>query len=97
VQGWTGTLRELIKAYEEAKGVKYQIDFADPREAAAKQEEARLAGDDVMESVYSIKPLLAGGHGVADGAKGSKVDNGLFQFVPETPAETFGGIFRKGV
>jgi hypothetical protein len=93
VQGWTGPLEQLIAALEEARGRKYEVEFVDVAEVLAKQEEARRAGDGLQEMMYSIKPLLASGYGVADGT--GSVDNNLFKFEPEQPVETFRRVFGQ--
>jgi hypothetical protein len=91
VQGWTGKLGELITALETARDKKYQVSYVDISEARKKQEEARLAEDDLNEMIYDIKGLLASGYGVADGT--GKLDNDLFHFTPEQPLQTFQRVF----
>lgn len=56
-------------------------------EAVAKEKQAKQIGDELGEVMWSIRPLVASGFGVADGAPGSKLDNGLFDFVLETMEE----------
>jgi hypothetical protein len=94
VQGWTGKLEQLIEELEKARGSgqKYQISWLDVAEANQKEEQARTVGDDSSEMVYSIKTLLASGHGVADGV--GPLDNHLFDFQPETPRQTFERMFK---
>ncbi len=91
VQGWRGTLRSLIDALEAARDRKYRIRFVSPEDARTKQEEARLARDDLTEMMFSIKPLLGSGFGVADGT--DPLDNDLFNFKPEQPVDTFRRTF----
>jgi NmrA-like family len=93
VQGWTGAFQDLVAEMEKAKGVKYTITYAEAEEVAAKQEEARVAGEDWPQMKYSIMPLVASGYGVADGV--GELDNHLFDFVPETSAQTFARVFGK--
>lgn len=92
VQGWTGKLEDLIGELEAARGQKYRVTWADVAEAHEKEEQARVNGEDWPEMMYSIKTLLASGHGLADGV--GKLDNGLFDFEPEQPRETFERVFN---
>ncbi len=92
IQGWTGSVEDLVAALEEARGRKYTVTYEDV--AKAKEEGARLSGDDVQEMMYSIKPLLTSGAGVADGT--GELDNHLFQFEPEHPVQTFQRLFGSG-
>ncbi|KIW91421.1 uncharacterized protein Z519_08317 [Cladophialophora bantiana CBS 173.52] len=92
VQGWTGKIEDLIAELEQTRGVKYQITWVDVSEAKELEEQARVNEDDFSEMMFSIKPLLASGYGVADGV--GKLDNGLFDFKQETPRETFARIFK---
>jgi hypothetical protein len=93
VQGWTGTLDELIAILQDVRGHKYEVTYLDPKEAIDKQEEARLRGDDDSEMMYSIKTLLASGFGVADGA--GELNNKQFDFKPEHPRATLRRVFAK--
>jgi hypothetical protein len=63
------------------------VTYPDSAEAAENQERARLAGDKLGEMMWSLKPLVASGYGVVDGA--GKLDNGLFDFRPKIAEETF--------
>jgi hypothetical protein len=92
VQGTKTTFAALVDALGAAKGVNYETQYLDPKGAAAKQEEARLAGDEQGEMMWSIRPLIASGFGIADG-NSAKVDNELFDFTPETLQETFKRIY----
>lgn len=75
-----------------ARGVKYLARYVDPAEAAVKEEEARLDGDDAGEMAWSVRPLIASGFAVAD-PEGTKLDNALFDFTPETIAETLSRVY----
>ena len=89
ITGCETTFQGIIEALNVAKGVKYKIYYRDPAEAAAKEEKARLDGDTLGEMMWSIRPLLASGFGVADGTPGSRLDNELFDFIPESIEATF--------
>ena len=93
VTGTKTTFQGLVDALGAARGVKYKVHYLHPEEAAVKQEQARLAGDDLSEMMWSIKPLVASGFGIADGA-GSKLDNGLFDFKPESMQDTFERVYK---
>ena len=86
VQGWTGKIEDLIGEFEQVRGAKYQITWVDTKDAQEWEEQTRVKEDDWLEMQYSIKPLLAGGYGIADGV--GKLDNDMFDFKPETPKET---------
>jgi hypothetical protein len=92
VQGAKITFQALVDALGAAKGVKYETKYLPSEEAAAKEEEARLNGDEFAEMMWSIRPLIASGFGIADG-HGAKLDNGLFDFIPETIEETFKRVY----
>ena len=77
-----------------AKGVLYKTHYSPVEEAVEKQRQAKRDGDELGEVMWSIRPLVASGYGVADGAPGSTLDNGLFDFVPETMEETLARLFR---
>jgi hypothetical protein len=53
-----------------------------------KEEQVRLEGNELSEMMWSIRPLVSSGYGVADG-EGTALDNGLFDFTPERMDETF--------
>ena len=93
VQGWTGKIETLIGELEKARGARYQVSWADAKEAKKLEEQARVNEEDWPEMMYSIKPLLASGCGVADGVGG--LDNPLFDFQPEEPRKTFERVFNK--
>lgn len=83
----------LVAALSKARGREYDVTYLDPAEAAEKQEEARRAGDELGEMMWSIRPLVASGYGVADGDGSGRLDNGLFGFTPETVEETFRRVY----
>lgn len=58
-----------------------------------KGEQARLEGNELSEMMWSIRPLVSRGYEVADG-EGTALDNGLFDFTPETMDETFTRILK---
>ena len=91
VQDWTGQVEQLIGELEKVRGSKYEITWMDSKEAKELEEQARLDEEDLQEMMYSIKPLLASGYGVADGV--GKLDNDLFDFKPEMPGDTFARLF----
>ena len=93
VGGTSTTFQNLVDSLGIARGVKYKTQYLPPAEAAVKEEQARLVGDEHAEMMWSIKPLIASGFGVADGA-GAKLDNGLFDFTPETMNETFKRMYK---
>jgi hypothetical protein len=43
--------------------------------------------------MWSIRPLIGSGFGIADG-DGAKLDNDLFDFLPETLEETFKRVYE---
>jgi hypothetical protein len=92
VHGTKTTFQGLVDALGAARGVKYETQYLEPVEAAKKQEKARLAGDEETEMMWSVRPLIASGFGIADG-EGQKLDNGLFDFKPETMQETFKRVY----
>jgi len=57
-----------------------------------RQDQARLRGDEQQEMMLAIRPLVASGYAVADG-DGTELDNGLFDFRPETLTETFERVY----
>lgn len=83
----------LVAALSKARGREYTATYLDPAEAAEKQDEARHAGDELGEMMWSIRPLVASGYGVADGDGSGRLDNGLFGFTPETVEETFRRVY----
>jgi hypothetical protein len=79
----------LVHALGKAKGVTYTTKYLPVEEAAVKEEQAKLEGDEIGEMMWSIRPLIASGFRAADGVLRSKLDNEQFDFTPETMVETF--------
>jgi hypothetical protein len=84
------TWTQLVALLEEIQGVKYQVTYIDPKEAAKKQEEARLRGDEEGEILWA---------GMTVGPSGKVVvplplDNDKFQFKPETLKETLQQVLK---
>ncbi|KAF8120929.1 hypothetical protein K438DRAFT_1701261 [Mycena galopus ATCC 62051] len=79
VRGDHVTWRQLIALLEEVQGVKYQVTFIDPQEAAKKQEEARQRGDEEAELMWAGKTLGPSGKVVVP----LPLDNDKFDFKPE--------------
>jgi len=73
--------------------VKNETQYLEPAEAAKKQEQARLARDEDVEMMWNVRPLVASGFVIADG-EGKKLNNGIFDFRPETIEETFMRVCR---
>jgi hypothetical protein len=82
----------LVDALGAARGVEYETQYLDPAEAAVEEEKARLAGNEEAEMMWSIRPLVASGFGIADGDR-KELDNALFDFKPETMEETFKRLY----
>jgi hypothetical protein len=91
VQGWSGPLTKLVQALETARGCSYRVNYTDAEVARHKEEACRTRGDDVGEMMFSIKPLLASGFGIADGV--GPLDNHRFDFEPEQPETVFRRVF----
>jgi hypothetical protein len=91
VAGSTGSWKNLIDTLGEVQGVTYTYTSLDPSEAAKEEEKARLAGDIGNELGWSAKPLATTGGALVGPLENGKVvlDNDKFNFVPETPKETF--------
>jgi len=88
------TFQELVVALGKSKGVKNTTKYLLVEEAAVKEEKAKLAGDEIGEMMWSIRPLIASVFGVADGVLGSKLNNELFDFTPKTMVETFDRFYK---
>lgn len=85
------TWKELIETLEEVQGVKYTTTCF-PRDLAIEEEKkAFVAGDVNSQLVWSAKPLAASGYADLQGP----LDNDVFDFVAETPKETFQKLFGK--
>jgi hypothetical protein len=54
-----GLAQPFSDALSKARGRDYKVTYLDPAEAAEKQEQARLAGDELGEMMWSIRPLVA--------------------------------------
>jgi hypothetical protein len=80
-----------MEALGEVQGVKYEINYLDPREAAEKEEAARVAGDTEAEMLWVAKTLFATGVAHLHGP----LDNARFSFTPENVKETLKRLFGK--
>jgi hypothetical protein len=84
VRGDQVTFEQLIALLEEVQGVKYQAKFFDPQEAAEKQEEARLRGDEEGELMWAGRTNIPAGRVIIP----LPLDNDKFGFKPEPIKET---------
>ncbi|KAJ6528933.1 hypothetical protein B0H19DRAFT_968764 [Mycena capillaripes] len=84
VRGDQVTFTQLIALLEEIQGVKYQTKFFDPQEAAKKQEEARLRGDEEGELMWAGRTNIPAGRVIIP----LPLDNEKFGFKPEPIKET---------
>ncbi|KAJ7921431.1 hypothetical protein B0H13DRAFT_1708208 [Mycena leptocephala] len=91
VAGETLTWGALMELLEQVQGVTYKTTYLDPKEAAEKEEEARVAGDVDAELLWSGKTAFATGIAHLRGP----LDNAKFSFAPETTKETFQRLFGK--
>jgi hypothetical protein len=80
-----------MKILEEVQGVRYDVTYLHPRDAAEKEEAARVAGDHEAEIVWSSKTLFATGTAYVPGP----FDNARFSFAPESARETLERLFGK--
>lgn len=95
VQGGSKPYQELVADLEAVRGIQYYVEYRDPAEAHNLEEKARQEGDEAGEMHWSIRTLPASGFGVADGEENkAQLDNGLFDFVPETQRETFERVWN---
>ncbi|KAF8215092.1 hypothetical protein K438DRAFT_2123779 [Mycena galopus ATCC 62051] len=78
------TFKQLIAVLEEIQGVKYQAKFFDLQEAAEKQEEARLRGDEEGELMWAGRTNIPAGRVIIP----LPLDNEKFGFKPEPIKET---------
>ncbi|KAJ6537681.1 hypothetical protein B0H19DRAFT_1213594 [Mycena capillaripes] len=69
----------------------FSITYLDPREAAEKEEAARVAGDTEAEMLWARKTLFATGVAHIHGP----LDNTRFAFIPENAKETLQRLFGK--
>ncbi|KAJ6527151.1 hypothetical protein B0H19DRAFT_1275456 [Mycena capillaripes] len=91
VAGETLTWAALMEALGEVQGVKYNVTYIDPREAAEKEEAARVAGDTEAEMLWAGKTVFATGAAHFAGP----LDNAQFSFTPENAKETLQRLFGK--
>jgi hypothetical protein len=90
VRGDHLTWKDLIALLEEVQGVKYQVTFLDPKEAAKKQEEARQRGDEEAEILWAGKTIGPSGKVTVP----LPLDNDKFGFKPETLRETMQRLLK---
>ncbi|KAF7328206.1 NAD(P)-binding protein [Mycena venus] len=90
VAGETLTWATLIETLGEVQGVKYNVTYLDPQEAAEK-EAARIAGDTEAEMLWAGRMLFS--TGVAHLA--GPLDNARFSFTPENAKETLQRLLGK--
>ncbi|KAJ7057957.1 hypothetical protein C8F01DRAFT_302598 [Mycena amicta] len=79
VRGDHLTWKQLITLLEEIQGVKYQVTFVDPAEAAKKQEEGRQRGDEEEELRWAGRALGPAGNVIVP----MPLDNDKFDFTPQ--------------
>ncbi|KAF8142750.1 hypothetical protein K438DRAFT_1634926 [Mycena galopus ATCC 62051] len=91
VAGETLTWATLIETLGEVQGVKYNVTYLDLREAAEKEEAARVAGNTEAEMLWAGKMLFS--TGVAHLA--GPLDNARFSFTPENAKETLQRLIGK--
>ncbi|KAJ7679335.1 hypothetical protein DFH06DRAFT_1278927 [Mycena polygramma] len=91
VRGDHLTWTQLIALLEEIQGVKYDVKFIDPKEAAKKQEEARLRGDEEAEIMWAGRTVGPAGRVTVP----LPLDNDKFDFKPETLKETLQGMLKS--
>ncbi|KAJ7735988.1 hypothetical protein B0H16DRAFT_1380270 [Mycena metata] len=85
VRGDHVTWKQLIALLEEVQGVKYQVTYLDPKEAAREQEAARQRGDEADELKWAAR-WQVGPSGLVTVAE--PLDNDKFEFTAETLKET---------
>jgi len=85
------TWEKLMEYLGEVQGVDYKLTYLDPREAEAKQEEARKSGNEDEEVFWAGKSVMLNGSGFIP----EPLDNGKFSFTPETAKETIQRLFGK--
>ena len=84
------TWKQLIALLEEVQGVKYQVKFIDPKEAAKEQEKARKRGDEDAEIMWAGRTIGPSGKVTVPGP----LDNDKFGFTPETLRETMQRLLK---
>ncbi|KAJ7656736.1 hypothetical protein DFH06DRAFT_1410090 [Mycena polygramma] len=93
VSGDCLTWKALMALLEEVQGVKYDITYLDPVEAAEKQEAARVNGDTEGELMWAACAMMANGLALLP----EPSDNHRFAFKPETATETLTRMFGKNI
>ncbi|KAJ7091717.1 hypothetical protein C8R43DRAFT_964714 [Mycena crocata] len=91
VAGETLTWAKLMDTLGAVQGVRYTTTYLNVADAAAKQEESRVAGDADSEMVWAGKMVMATGVGRIPGP----FDNARFSFTPESAKETLQRVFGK--
>lgn len=66
VREWGESAAQPNSAWEQARSVKYDVEYLDTKGLAAKEEEARLTLDEDVKLSYSAVALLASGSGVVN-------------------------------
>jgi hypothetical protein len=89
VAGDNLTWAALLQMLGEVEGTPYETTYLDVRDAAEKEEAARVAGDPEAEVLWAGKALMASGAAFFAGP----YDNPLFSFTPETAKETLQRLF----
>ncbi|KAF2428298.1 NAD(P)-binding protein [Tothia fuscella] len=90
VAGGRQTWQQLMDLLAEIQGVQYTINYQSPKPAIENEKAAFVVGDVNAQLAWSAKPLAASGLSNLD-----SLDNDFFDFVPETPRETFTKMFGK--
>ncbi|KAJ7153815.1 hypothetical protein C8R46DRAFT_912434 [Mycena filopes] len=91
VRGDHLTFQQVIGLLEEVQGVKYDVQYFDPKEAAQKQEEARKRGDEGDEISWASKVIMPAGMVQVP----LPLDNDKFGFKAETLRETLTRLYGK--
>ncbi|KAJ7664762.1 hypothetical protein B0H17DRAFT_951904 [Mycena rosella] len=91
VSGDCLTWGALMALLEEVQGVKYDIQYLNPKLAAEKQEAARAAGDSDGELFWSATATMANGYALLP----EPLDNAKFEFRPETAREVLVRMFGQ--
>ncbi|KAJ7723030.1 hypothetical protein B0H14DRAFT_3098391 [Mycena olivaceomarginata] len=91
VAGETLTWAALIQTLEEVQGIKYDVTYLDPREAAVKVEAAHVVGDTKTEMLWEVKTTCTMGVAYVRGP----FDNALFDFTPENAKQTLQCLYGK--
>jgi hypothetical protein len=88
VAGGRQTWQQLMDILGDIQGVKYDVKYLPDDAAIEKEKEAFLARDVDTQLAWSAKPLAASGL-----SNLQPLDNDLFDFVAETPRQTFEKLF----